>query len=121
MKQTVQEVAQEMCEAWGMEDNHGYGVKETFEVGFCQGVQWATNHQWRMIKDELPPISNGWNSEECVKVLAVFSDKRIYGPRLCIFNSFHLWEYGLSMYDCYKVSDKDLWMPIPSFNYKDYE
>lgn len=28
MKQTVQERAKEMCEAWGMEDNHGYSVKE---------------------------------------------------------------------------------------------
>ena len=36
MKQTVQERAKEMCEAWGMEDNHGYSVKDTFQIGFVQ-------------------------------------------------------------------------------------
>ena len=36
MKQTAQEKAKELCEAWGMEDNHGYSVKDTFQAGFVQ-------------------------------------------------------------------------------------
>ena len=40
MKQTVQERAKELCEAWGMEANHGYSVKDTFQAGFVQGANW---------------------------------------------------------------------------------
>lgn len=35
----IKEKAKEVCDAWGMEDNHGYGVKETFQVGFVQGAR----------------------------------------------------------------------------------
>ena len=55
MKQTVQERAKEMCEAWGMEDNHGYSVKDTFQVGFVQGANWqAEQSPWIKAKDRLP-------------------------------------------------------------------
>ena len=40
MKQTVQERAKELCEAWGMEDSHGCSVKDTFQAGFVQGANW---------------------------------------------------------------------------------
>lgn len=35
----IKEKAKEVCDAWGMEDNHGYGVKETFQIGFVQGAR----------------------------------------------------------------------------------
>lgn len=40
MKQTAQEKAKELCEVWGMEDNHGYSVQDTFQAGFVQGANW---------------------------------------------------------------------------------
>lgn len=55
MKQTVQDRAKEMCEAWGMEDNHGYSVKDTFQAGFIQGANWQSEQNpWRNFKNERP-------------------------------------------------------------------
>lgn len=39
-REKVKKAAKEMCEAWGMEDNHGYSVKDTFQVGYVQGAVW---------------------------------------------------------------------------------
>lgn len=60
MKETVQEAAKEMCEAWGMEDNHGYGVKDTFKLGFAQGAQWqAKQSPWISVEDKFPEENTG--------------------------------------------------------------
>lgn len=121
MKQTVQEAAREMCEAWGMEDNHGYGVKETFEVGFCQGAQWATNHPWISIEDEFP--------KEKERVLAHFYYYYKYADREAESRSHaDIFTYENGVWtndddDSFKgkeVSRTDIrithWMPIPELN-----
>ena len=55
MEQTVEEAANKMCEAWGMEDNHGYSVKDTFKVGFVQGAKWQkTQSPWISVEERLP-------------------------------------------------------------------
>lgn len=104
MKQTVQERAKEMCEAWGMEDNHGYSVKDTFQIGFVQGANWQSEQSpWISIDDRFPD-----NKEQ------VLVSSSIYGKVvLCWDELSHTWNYpesGEFYCDRYKV---DCWMLIP--------
>lgn len=104
MKQTVQEAAREICEAWGMEDNHGYGVKDTFEVGFCQGAQWqAKQSPWISVEEQLPDTDNG---QSLYEVLVKTCDGR-YNVACNVSVEF-LAEKG----------EVTHWMPIPEFNEK---
>lgn len=49
------EKAQELCEAWGMQDNNGYSVKDTFKTGFTQGARWqAKQSPWISVEERLP-------------------------------------------------------------------
>lgn len=49
------EKAQELCEAWGMQDNNGYSVKDTFKTGFTQGARWqAKQSPWITVADKEP-------------------------------------------------------------------
>lgn len=103
MKQTVQERAKEMCEAWGMEDNHGYSVKDTFQVGFVQGANWqAEQSPWISVKERLP--------ESNITVLT----KGAYGYLICFLSNLGEWETGAN------INEERLgithWMPIPSFD-----
>lgn len=51
------EKAQELCEAWGMQDNNGYSVKDTFKTGFTQGARWqAKQSPWISVEDRLPDV-----------------------------------------------------------------
>ena len=43
MKQTAQEKAKELCEVWGMEDNHGYSVQDTFQAGFVESQHFSSH------------------------------------------------------------------------------
>lgn len=104
MKQTVQERAKEMCEAWGMEDNHGYSVKETFQAGFVQGANWqAEQSPWISINKQFP--------EDKQHVLC---SSPIYGKVVLRWDELsQSWSYPESSEfycDWYKV---DCWMLIP--------
>lgn len=72
MKQTVQERAKEMCEAWGMEDNHGYSVKETFQVGFVQGANWQAEQSIEILSSVLENWVHGGDAD-CI--IAEFEEK----------------------------------------------
>ena len=116
MKQTVQEAAKEMCEAWGMEDNHGYGVKDTFQVGFAQGAQWQSQQSpWIKAKDRLPDVDENDISEQSEPVLVKVSAKGHYEPEILVYNKhYHVWDTAdADDYSC-EISDDDLWMPIPA-------
>ena len=118
MKQTVQERAKEMCEAWGMEDNHGYSVKDTFQVGFVQGANWqAEQSPWIKAKDRLPFVDEDDISEQSEPVLVIASAKGHYEPEILVYNKhYRVWDTADADDYCCDVSDNDLWMYIPKFN-----
>ena len=118
MKPTVQERAKEMCEAWGMEDNHGYSVKDTFQVGFVQGANWqAEQSPWIKAKDRLPFVDEDDISEQSEPVLVIASAKGHYEPEILVYNKhYHVWDTADADNYCCDVSDNDLWMYIPKFN-----
>lgn len=102
MKQTVQEVAKEMCEAWGMEDNHGYSVKDTYQVGFVQGANWqAEQSPWISVEERLP--------EEEKEVLVLYEFRSVFMIQEDFyFGQGERWNWG---------GNKILaWMYIPSFD-----
>ncbi|WP_418696054.1 DUF551 domain-containing protein [Barnesiella intestinihominis] len=119
MKQTVQERAQEMCEAWGMEDNHGYSVRDTFKVGFVQGANWqAEQSTWISVEDRLP--------EENENIIIMCEHGAIFNGTYCNTVWFCMDGYindtfkGNSVYSS-MVSIPPLWkpiawMPIPKFD-----
>lgn len=44
-----------MCEAWEMENKHGYSIKDIFQAGFIQGANWRRKQSpWINVKDRLP-------------------------------------------------------------------
>ena len=99
MKETVQEAAKEMCEAWGMEDNHGYSVKDTFQVGFVQGSNWrAEQSPWISVEDKLPDTDNG---QSLFNVIIKFDDGSYY----IVAN--------IDVEDMAKAGGATHWMPIP--------
>lgn len=106
MKQTVQERAKEMCEAWGMEDNHGYSVKDTFKVGFVQGANWqAEQSPWISVEDRLPQSDDD---------LYIVLDTKMNPPGcgVCDFNpKIKAWIGGR-----YNIVNPTHWMPIPKLN-----
>lgn len=113
MKQTVQERAKEMCEAWEMEDNHGYSVKETFQVGFVQGANWqAEQSPWIKAKDQLPFVDEDDISEQSEPVLVKISGH--CEPEILVYNKhYRVWDTSDGDdYSC-NISDDDIWMPIP--------
>lgn len=60
MRQTPQEAAKEYCKAWGMEDGHGYGVKDTYMIGFVQGAKWQWEQSpWISVEEKLPVDNEG--------------------------------------------------------------
>lgn len=112
MKQTVQERAKEMCEAWGMEDNHGYSVKDTFKVGFVQGANWqAKQSPWISVNERLPNENEivlcRMKSNEAIVSGYIFISPEGYA-RISTSPDFEFEDYG--GYEC------DMWMPIPKFN-----
>lgn len=112
MKQTVQERADEMCEAWGMEDNHGYSVKDTFKVGFVQGANWKEKQSpWISVKDRLPNedeiVLCRMKSNGAIVSGYIFTSPEGY-TRVSTSPDFEFEDYG--GYEC------DMWMPIPKFN-----
>ena len=60
MKQTAQEKAKELCEVWGMEDNHGYSVppKDIMnpKYWFTTNITMCGTQQMRMITVVMYPI-----------------------------------------------------------------
>lgn len=102
MKQTVQERADEMCEAWGMEDNHGYSVKDTFKVGFVQGANWQEKQSpWISVEEQLPETNDG---QSLYEVIVATSDRRFQ----VVINTEVEHLVGLL--------GVTHWMPIPKFN-----
>ena len=102
MKQTVQERADEMCEAWGMEDNHGYSVKDTFKVGFVQGANWQEKQSpWISVEKQLPETNDG---QSLYEVIVATSDRRFQ----VVINTEVEHLVGLL--------GVTHWMPIPKFN-----
>lgn len=103
MKQTVIERAKEAGEAWGMEDNHGYSVKDTFQVGFVQGANYqAKQSPWINVNERLP--------DEYLKVFVLFehSGKPMIQTDVYLGGINGCWKFG---------EDKILaWMSIPSFD-----
>mgnify|MGYP001753965895 CR=1 FL=1 len=61
-----------MCEAWGMEDNHGYSVKETFQVGFVQGANWQAEQSIEILSSVLENWVHGGDAD-CI--IAEFEEK----------------------------------------------
>lgn len=106
MKQTVQEAAKEMCEAWGMEDNHGYGVKDTFQVGFAQGAQWqAKQSPWISVEERLPD-----NNNDLYIVLDTNLDPPACG--VCDFDpNINKWVGAGGI-----IAHPTHWMPIPALS-----
>ena len=101
MKQTVKEAANEMCKAWGMEDNHGYSVKDTYKLGFAQGAEWqAKQNTWISVKDKLPEV------DEKVIILYEYSGH--------IFADNHYY-HGECENWCFGSNNAIIaWMPFPS-------
>lgn len=103
MKQTAQEKAKEMCEAWGIEDNHGYGVKDTFQVGFVHGANWqAEKSPWISVEDRLP------NNDENVFYANHLS--LAFGVGFYVDNQWY------QSYTGEEIHGITVWMPIPKFN-----
>lgn len=110
-REKVKKVAKEMCEAWGMEDSHGYSVRDTFQVGFMQGAVWqAKQSPWISVKERLPEqnklvlcrmVSNG----AIVSGYIFVSSDGI--PRVATNGDFEFEDNN--DYEC------NMWMPIPSF------
>ena len=50
----IKEESERACDAWGMEDGHGYSVKDTYKAGFVQGAFHALSHQWISVEEALP-------------------------------------------------------------------
>lgn len=122
MEQTVEEAANKMCEAWGMEDNHGYSVKDTFKVGFVQGAKWQkTQSPWISVEERLP--------DEGQRVLVGFfyrykyfdreAESRKYVDTLTYENGMWTTDSDIS-YLGENVKKGDIkvvcWMPLPSFD-----
>lgn len=119
MKQTVQERAEEMREAWGMEDNHGYGVKDTFKVGFVQGANWQSEQSpWVSVKERLP------DDDENIIIMcehgAIFNGTYCNGVWFCMDGYLHDTYKGNPLYSSMTgippLWEPTAWMPIPKFN-----
>ncbi len=54
VEKRIREDAVRACAAWGMEDGNGYGVKDTFQLGFVQGGFYALSHQWISVEEAVP-------------------------------------------------------------------
>ena len=110
MKQTAQEKAKELCEVWGMEDNHGYSVQDTFQAGFVQGANWqAEQSPWIKAKNQLPFVDEDDISEQSEPVLVIASAKRHYEPEILVYNKhYHVWDTADADDYCCDVSDNDL-------------
>lgn len=102
-----------MCEAWGMEDNHGYSVKDTFEVGFVQGATWQSEQSpWISVEEQLPeddlidPVA--WSVTQKVFVLTSNGNASISQRRWNCNMSRWEWKGSGSFKDSIVK-----WMPIP--------
>lgn len=111
MKETVQEAAKRICKSWGMEDNHGYGVKDTFLVGFVKGAQWQAKQSPWISVDEREP-------EEGTGVFFIVEwGKNRHGYYVGVYNGNGCWEYDHWIFSPDSELGKVIsWMPIPKFN-----
>lgn len=99
VEKRIREDAVRACAAWGMEDGNGYGVKDTFQLGFVQGGFYALSHQWISVEDALPECS----------VMVLVKDK--YGN----YDTAYLSKKGYWIANDGKEIIVSFWLPIPKF------
>lgn len=59
----IKKEAEKLCEAWGMQDGNGYGVKDAYQVGFVQGALKYTELVWHNMKSEEPQVYGVYENE----------------------------------------------------------
>ena len=105
MKQTVDERAEELCKAWGVENNHGYSVKDTFKAGFIQGAKWqAKQSPWISVGERLPETNDN---------VLLLNKLNRSGKYFVQENSYTNGEWAVKSAMFYTPI---AWMPIPSFD-----
>lgn len=96
---------------------YGYGKVGLIEA-FKSGAEWqAKQAPWIKAKDRLPDVDENNISEQSEPVLVIVAAKGHYEPEILVYNKYyHVWDTAdTDDYSC-KISDDDLWMPIPKFN-----
>lgn len=84
--------------------------------GFIDGAAWqAKQSPWIMAKEQLPYIKGEY--EESDPVIVILQYSKMINPKILKFiRYFNSWATIEGDYKQYKVSDNDLWMPIPKIN-----
>lgn len=119
VEKRIREDAVCACAAWGMEDGNGYGVKDTFQLGFVQGGFYALSHQWISVDEALPeygelvlvkhmPMASVYDYQ--INTSLSYREKSTIGDRWII--------NGMSWLVNKKNKEDNTvlaWMPIPKF------
>lgn len=86
--------------------------------GFLDGAAWqAKQSPWVKAGERLPYVDENYNSLQSEPVLVQLSEKEWFEPEILIYNKhYNTWDTADGDDAECKVSDDDLWMPIPGID-----
>lgn len=122
MENKIKKAAKNLCGNWGMEDGHGYSVKDTYQVGFIQGANYALENQWHDLRknpNDLPPMDDEINYKASEYVL-LNVEGYLHSPLAESYSTIGFYDNGDWLVVNGDIIEERViaWMPIPKFNNK---